>query len=81
MTASSLILKRLSEQSNLALFEFKIEGCLITALSARLREMAREGKVVGTYQNGENFKRWSLSKPPEDKMWEFQGDQAVLNGI
>ena len=73
MTASSKILQRLSEQSNLACHDFNI-GANDAAVSARLRELFKQGKVTWIRRKGEAYKRWSLSKPPEDKRWEFQGD-------
>ena len=81
MTAAERILQRLSEQSDLALFEFKIMGCSESAISARLRESAREGKVIGHYRKGENFKRWSLAKPIPAIVFDEEGQADWIGGM
>lgn len=63
MTAKEKIIDRLKEEKNLALFQFKIMGCSESAISARLRELASVGLVVGHFEKGEPFKRWNLSQP------------------
>ncbi len=70
MTVPQLILNRLAESSNLALHEFNIFGSNQAAISARLRELARQGIVVGKVRKGTNYKEWSLVK--------YDGSQRLL---
>lgn len=61
MTAKQAILERLHQSDKpLALFQFNIPGVLQTALSARLRDLRREGAVVGRIRPGTPYKEWSL---------------------
>jgi hypothetical protein len=61
MTAKESILEVLSKTTDkLAIHEFPFVGYNQAAISARLRELAREGKVVGTPRPGKAFKEWSL---------------------
>ena len=49
-----------------------------TAISARLRELCREGKVEGCSKKGKSFKLWGLSHPkPEEPRPANWGDTRV----
>lgn len=61
-TAKQQILEVLAvSKQGVPVHEFQIYGVSQTAISARLREMARVGQVVGHRLEGENFKRWTLA--------------------
>lgn len=63
MTARSEILKTLAlAQRPIGVHEFYIGGTSQTAISARLRELARELLVVGETKPGKSYKVWSLAK-------------------
>lgn len=60
-TAKQEIIRRLVESpTSLAVHEFNIFGHSETAISARLREMAKDGNVVGRVRPGTALKEWSL---------------------
>lgn len=45
----------------LAVHEPPVSLCSDTAISARLREMARDGYVIGVKRPGKAYKQWSLA--------------------
>lgn len=47
----------------LACHEFAIPDYSQTNISARLRELARAGIVVGKRREGKAFKEWSIAQP------------------
>lgn len=76
-TAKTAIINRLSSGDWIAVHEFGLFGYSETAISARLREMARVGIVEGRFRANENFKEWRLSTSPQiedipviDLKWE-----------
>ena len=76
MTAAESILKRLSESSApLAVHELNIWKCSDTAASARLRELAREGKVIGHIRKGTSYKEWSLAEPIPAIVFDEEGQE------
>ena len=64
MTAKQKILDRLSKSPcPLAVHELGIIGISENAAASRLPELARAGKVIGTYRPGKPFKEWQLVRP------------------
>ena len=65
MTAKQAILDRLEQsQRPLACHEFNLIGISQNGIASRLPELARDGKVIGVYRLGENFKEWRILKSP-----------------
>ena len=66
MTARQDILKLLAIATEpVPVHAFHLANVSQTAISARLRELAREGLVIGQSVPGKNYKSWSLVKPTE----------------
>lgn len=62
MKAADRIIKVLHEASRpLAIHEMVLPGVSQTAASARLRELAKVGIVVGERVDGRAYKAWSIS--------------------
>ncbi len=62
MTTREAIIETLSSSDRaLAVFEFGFMGMAQTAISARLRELAREGIVVGAKHPKRAYKIWKLA--------------------
>lgn len=62
MTTSEAVVRVLSETDEaLAVHEFGLMGVAQTAISARLRELAREGIVVGAKHPTKAYKVWRLN--------------------
>jgi DNA-binding HxlR family transcriptional regulator len=62
VTTREAIISSLAESdSPLAVFEFGFMGMAQTAISARLRELAREGVVIGVKHPKGAWKVWSLA--------------------
>ena len=62
-TASERIILRLvSHNGWLAIHEFGLRGISDCAASARLRELARGGKVVSRFREHSRYKEWSIRK-------------------
>lgn len=65
LTARQAIVSVLYESDRpLAVFEFGLMGVAQTAISARLRELARDGIVVGVKPKDKPYKVWAM-KPAE----------------
>jgi hypothetical protein len=72
MIAKQAIIERLKKSPEmLAIHEMGFLGHSQTAISARLREMRREGLVCGSTRPGKKFKQWGLNPligiGPEDQ--------------
>lgn len=66
MKTKDLILNRLAlSDSPLSLHEFGLKSISQTSLSARLRELKREGKVISVPVEGKRFTAWII-KPESD---------------
>ncbi len=77
MTSKDLILQQLKEsRTPLAVHELHIEGYSENNLATRLSELAREGKVIGRFRKGENFKEWSLATVHEPQFFEVNGQRC-----
>ena len=64
MTAKQKIIERLKTSLiPLALFELQIFGVSENAAATRLPELAKVGKVIGTYRPGKPYKEWQLVRP------------------
>lgn len=61
-TAKTLIIEYLKQFKVAPVHEIEIFGHSQTAISARLREMAREGIVTGERLSGKPYKVWRLSE-------------------
>ena len=62
MTTSQAVVRVLSEtDSPLAVHEFGLMGVSQTAISARLRELARDGVVVGVKHPTRAYKLWKMA--------------------
>lgn len=62
MTGRQAIIKALYESPRpLALHEIPVVGINQAAASARLRELARDGIVVGTRRPGTAYKEWAMA--------------------
>lgn len=59
-SAKTLIEEYLKENGPTPVHGINIFGHSQTAISARLREMAREGIVVGSRLDGKPYKTWSV---------------------
>ncbi len=61
VTARDLILAELRRREKpLAVHELCVTGVSECSASARLREMAEDGLVIGKKREGKSFKEWSL---------------------
>lgn len=79
MTAKEAIINRLKEAPGpLSLFELKIMGVSENAAATRLSELAREGRVRGTYRKDCAYKEWSLVEKVEFR--EESSGQMVAFG-
>lgn len=67
-TASELIIELLTAnpESWFAVHELNITDVSECAASARLRELARDGRVIGKTRKGKSFKEWSILISPTD---------------
>ena len=66
MTAKAALLMSLPHESSrdwLGVHEINIGWHSQTAISARLRELAREGKVIGRVRKGKAVKEWARIIP------------------
>lgn len=64
MTAKEAILKTLGQAwKPMPIHEFQLIGVSETAISARLRELARDGVVEGHRVEGKSYKAWTLKNP------------------
>ena len=62
LTASEKILVALNESDiPLAIHEMQIAGHSETALSARTRELVRDGFISGKRREGKAFKEWEIT--------------------
>ena len=60
-TAKTEILKKLRiVKCYLAVHEMNIYGYSENCVATRLPELAKEGKVIGRYRKGFNYKEWGL---------------------
>lgn len=68
MTAKKAILSVLQESDRpLAIFEFGLMGVAQTSISARLRELKREGAVYSVPVKGKKYTAWQVNTfTPED---------------
>lgn len=67
MTTKALILAFLGESSRpLPIHDFPIPGVSQTSISARLRELAREGKVESVPVPGRKYTAWKLSAAQQE---------------
>lgn len=61
MTAKDLIEKRIEESGQwLAVHEMQIMGYSENCIATRCPEMVKEGRLVGRYRDGQNYKEWGL---------------------
>ncbi len=74
MTAKELILERLAHtEIPLALHQFQLPAVSQTSISARLRELAREGLVESVPIKGRKYTAWKLVE-----VSDYQWDQQFL---
>lgn len=65
MSAKDKILERLSKASDpLPVHEFNLPGVSQTSISARLRELSRDGRVESVPVPGKRFTAWKLVDDP-----------------
>ena len=77
MTAKEAIVSTLSDSDRpLAVFEFGLMGVAQTSISARLRELARDGIVQSVRVPGKRYTAWTLA--PKDLVLPLNSQPGVI---
>ena len=77
MTAKEAIVDTLSGSDRpLAVFEFGLMGVAQTSISARLRELARDGIVQSVRVPGKRYTAWTLT--PKDLVLPLNSQPGVI---